>query len=402
MGAELEHLVGRALGVLDDALVRLVDGAHHLAHGVERSLAHARLGGLEGGLAQAEAVGVVDEGALGRLADGGAGVVLLRVGAQAHRGGQELLVVAVVVDNGHLVLGEGAGLVRADDLGAAEGLDGGQAADDGVALGHVGDADGEHDRDNGGKTLRYGRDGQGDGDHEAVENDLELKSARAQYLHGKDDDADAENQPGEDLAQLAELYLQRGLTLLGAGEGVGYLAHLGVHAGGGDDHGAAAVGDGGAHVAHVLAVAQGHVGRVLEVDYIDELVDRHALAGEGGLLYLKAGAVYYASVCGDGVAGLKVDDVAHYELGAGHDGYLPVAQNLAGRRGHGLQGFDSLFGLALLVHAEDGVDQDDDQDDDRVGDASDALLIDAGDGAYRRGDDEDYDHRIGHLCEEAL
>ena len=106
----------------------------------------------------------------------------------------------------------------------------------------------------------YGGDGQGDGDHEAVEDDLRTQPAGAQDLHGEDDDADAEDEPGEDLGQLAELYLQRGLALLGAGEGVGNLAHLGVHAGGGDDGGAAAVGDGGAHVAHVLAVAQGHVG----------------------------------------------------------------------------------------------------------------------------------------------
>ena len=43
--------------------------------------------------------------------------------------------------------------------------------------------------------------------------------------------------------------LQRGLALLGIGERVGDLAHLGVHAGGGDDDGAAAVYDRGTHVA---------------------------------------------------------------------------------------------------------------------------------------------------------
>ena len=42
-------------------------------------------------------------------------------------------------------------------------------ADDGVALGHVGHADGEHDGDHGGQTLGNGRHGQGDGDHEGVE-----------------------------------------------------------------------------------------------------------------------------------------------------------------------------------------------------------------------------------------
>ena len=73
IGAELEHFVRRALGVLDNALVGLVDRAHHLTHGVKGSLAHARLRGLEGGFTQAEAVGVVDQGAFGRLTDGDEG-----------------------------------------------------------------------------------------------------------------------------------------------------------------------------------------------------------------------------------------------------------------------------------------------------------------------------------------
>ena len=400
--AELENLVGRALGVLDYALRRLVDGAHHLAHGVEGCLAHPGLGLLERGLAEAEAVGVVDEGALCRLADGDAALVLLRVGTQAHCGGEELLVVAVVVDDGHLVLGEGAGLIRADDLGAAEGLDGGQAADYGVAPGHVRDAYREHHGDDRGQALGYGGDGQGDGYHEAVEHDVEVEPARAEYLHGEYDDADAEHEPGEDLGELAELDLQRGLTLLGARERVGDLAHLGLHAGGGDDHGAAAVDDGGAHVAHVLAVAEGHIGAVLEVDDVDELVDGDALAGEGGLLYLEAGAVEYAAVGGNGVARLKVDYVAHHELGAGHDAELAVAHDLAGGGGHGLQGLYGLFRLVFLIDAEHGVDYDDGHDDDDICKALALGAKDAGYGAYRRGGYEDDYHRVGHLREEAL
>ena len=39
--------------------------------------------------------------------------------------------------DGHLVGGQGAGLVRADDGGAAEGLHRGQRPDNGVLLGHT-------------------------------------------------------------------------------------------------------------------------------------------------------------------------------------------------------------------------------------------------------------------------
>ena len=370
--AELEHLVGSALGVLYDAVRGLVDGAHHLAHGVEGSLADARLRGLEAGLSEPEAVRVVDEGALGRLADGLSVIVLLRVGAEAHRRGEEGLVVAVVVDDGHLVLGERTGLVRAYDLGAAEGLDGGQAADYSVAPGHVGDAYREHDRDDGREPLGYGGDGQRDGDHEAVEHDVEVEPAGAQYLHREYDDADSEHEPGQYPGELAELYLQRGLPLLGAGEGVGYLAHLGVHAGGGYDGAAASVGDRGAHVAHILAVAEGHVGGVLE------------------------------AVCGDGVAGLEQHNVADDELRAGHDTYLAVAQNAARGGAHGLQSLYRLLGLALLIDPEYGVDEHDDEDDNRIGYALEPLLVDAGDGAYRGGDDKYDYHRVRHLGEEAF
>ena len=109
-----------------------------------------------------------------------------------------------------------------------------------------------------------------------------------------------------------------------------------------------------------------------------------------------------APVGGDGVAGLQQHHVAGHELRAGDDGDLAVAQHLAGGGAHRLQRLDGLFRLALLIDAEHGVDDDHDEDDDRIGDALDALLIDAGDGADGGGHDEDDDHGVRHLGEEAL
>ena len=45
-----------------------------------------------------------------------------------------------MLDDGHLVLGKGTGLVGADGLRAAESLDGRELADDCLALGHLGHA----------------------------------------------------------------------------------------------------------------------------------------------------------------------------------------------------------------------------------------------------------------------
>ena len=52
----------------------------------------------------------------------------------------------------HLVGGEGARLVGADDRGAAQGLHGGQGPDDGVLLGHAAGAQGQAGGDDGRQT----------------------------------------------------------------------------------------------------------------------------------------------------------------------------------------------------------------------------------------------------------
>ena len=69
----------------------------------------------------------------------------------------------------HLILGERAGLVGADDGGAAERLDRGQLADDGAAPGHARHADGERDGDGGRQPLGDRAHGERDRGHEHLE-----------------------------------------------------------------------------------------------------------------------------------------------------------------------------------------------------------------------------------------
>ena len=70
--------------------------------------------------------------------------------AQTHRedegGGED-------VRDGHVVGGESAGLVGADDVRAAQGLDGGQLAHHGVPLGHPHHAEGQGHRHHDGQAL---------------------------------------------------------------------------------------------------------------------------------------------------------------------------------------------------------------------------------------------------------
>ena len=406
MGAQADDDVGSALGELLVVAIDVLDhDGHHLAAGIERGLADARTLRVEVG--HAGLGGVVDEGALGGLAHGLALLgVVLGVGAQGHAC-KELVLVGgeLVLDDGHLVLGEGAGLIGADDLGAAEGLDGGHLADDGLATGHLGDAHGENDGHDGDQALGDGGDGQGHGDHEGVEHHGRVGAQLAEVandIHGEDDHADGEHELGQDAGKLVELHLERGELLLGAGERGGDLTHLGVHAGAHHDGTATAVHDGGAHVAHVLTVAQRHiVGALGEGDDVGVLLDRDGLAGKSGLLDLHGGALDHAAVRRHGVAGLKQDHVAGDELGARHMDHLAVADDLGLSRGHLLQRLEGLLGLGLLDHAEDGVQDDDGQDDGGVRPLGLALDEASDDGDGGRNEQHD-DHRVTHLLEEAL
>ena len=76
----------------------------------------------------------------------------------------------------HLVGGECSGLVRADDRGASEGLDGGQGAHDGVLLGHTTCSQSKAGGDDSGETLRNGSHSESDGNLEVVDGTLGKKA----------------------------------------------------------------------------------------------------------------------------------------------------------------------------------------------------------------------------------
>ena len=407
MGAQADHHVGRALGVLLILAVQgLDDHGHHLAARVERGLAHARVLGSQA--SEARLAGVVDERALSRLAHGLAQLLVpLGIGAQSHAG-QELLLRRgeLVLDDGHLVLGKGTGLVGADGLCAAKGLDGRELADDCLALGHLGHAKRQHDGHDGDQALGDGSDGERDGDHKGIEQGgrvgKNVAHAVADDIDAKDNDADDDNHDGEDAAELGKLHLQRRELFLGLGQGAGDLTHLGIHAGADHDGAAAAVHHGGAHVAHVLAVAERHVvGAGGELNHVGMLLDRHGLASECSLFDLHRGALEHAAVGRDGVARLEHDHIAGHELGARQVHELAVAQNLGLRRAHLLQCLESFLALGLLNHAQHRVDDNDEHDDGDVGKVR--LTLDhARECTDGGGNDQHDDHGVGHLLKEAL
>ena len=100
------------------------------------------------------------------------------------------------------------------------------------------------------------------------------------------------------------------------------------------------------------------------------------------------------------LAGFQQNDVAHDQIFTVDRHDLAVAQHAGGGCGHFLQGFDGLFGLAFLIHAQHGVDDNDGQDDDNVGKA---LAFDHGQNAADGGcGQQDQDHRIHQLVHKTL
>ncbi len=111
-----------------------------------------------------------------------------------------------MLDDGHLILGKGAGLVGADGLRAAEGLDGRKLADNRLALGHLGHAERKHDGHDGDQALGNGGDGERDRDHKGVEQGSrigkDVAHAVTDDVDAKDHDADDDHHDGEDAAEL--------------------------------------------------------------------------------------------------------------------------------------------------------------------------------------------------------
>ena len=314
--ASAYHHIGCAGSVLDVSASGLVDGRHHLSDGVKGYLTYARRLGFKIILGQTELCGVVYNGCLGGVALGyrlAAGQD--RVRAEGKGFGKELFIVAVVVYDSHFVLGERAGLVRADYLSASERFNSRQLAYNGVAAGHVGNTYRKHYGNDGGKSLGDRRNCKAHGYHKGVEDRLAGEvGVHTDEVYGKYNNAYAEHEEAQYFAELIELELERRLLILRLRQRIGDLAHLGLHTGGNYHGFGASVHGCRAHVYHVLAVAERHITVVGGVYGGCGLEHRYRFAGQRGFLALEAHAFDKAAVGGDGIAGFKHNDVSGYQL----------------------------------------------------------------------------------------
>lgn len=115
----------------------------------------------------------------------------------------------------HLVGGQCTRLVRADDVGAAQGLDTWQVANDSVAFGHFLGSKGKACGDDGGETFRDSSDGECDGNLEVINRSFQSSAMRrvgeVTVVNNPDEDADHGDDFGECVSKVVELALERGL-----------------------------------------------------------------------------------------------------------------------------------------------------------------------------------------------
>ena len=250
---------------------------------------------------------------------------------------------------------------------------------------------GEHDGRHGRQTLGDGSHGKAHGGHEH----LHQRTSVAE-TNDENDATHHEAHDGQHAAQLVEAHLHGRFHLGHRLYHSGYLAHLGVGPRSHHDAASTAVGDAARGKRHVHPVAYGGIA----LDGLGALLHGHRLARQRSLLHLQVDGLSEAQVGRDAVARLYLHDVSRHQLARLYDAALPIAHHLTARCGHALQGIERPLRLRLLHHADDGIGHEDDQDDERVGDAL-AIHIarDARDG---RRDEQHDNHEALELRHELL
>ena len=182
-----------------------MDGRHPLADGIKRRFVHAGQLFFQLRFGKPVPVRVIDQRAFRRFADCLA-FFQLGVRAQGHGGHQKSLIVAHMLDNRHLILRERTGLVRADDLRAAQRLYGGKLSDDRIVLRHLCHADGQKDRNDSGKALRNRSNRKGNSDHEGIEYG---SAAVSDQIDQENESTDQQNHNRQLPAEFLQLQLER-------------------------------------------------------------------------------------------------------------------------------------------------------------------------------------------------
>ncbi|KIH86937.1 hypothetical protein SPBR_08256 [Sporothrix brasiliensis 5110] len=298
-------------------------------------------------------------------------------------GGHGPLAANGTLGDDHLVLGQGASLVGADNGDGAERLDGAQRlAEDAVLAHHVG-TDGHAGGEGDGQALGHKGDGDGDGGHDEAGDGDPLGVVLAQPRGPDDDDQDDDghHDGADDGDKVEDLALQRRHARLGLVGEARNAAKDGAVARGHDDAGAGAGDAVGALQADAARL------QVVVVGGVDGGGQRHGLARQDGAVKLGVGRagrgtrgrrrrrhVDEAHVGRQFVAGLDHQHVAGHDLVGGDARDAAVAQHQRRVGEHGLDGAHDAGAGPVLPHVEEGLDGKDGSEDNGEGQVGDGRV----------------------------
>ena len=254
----------------------------------------------------------------------------------------------------HLGSGQGPGLVRADNGGRPEGLDGGEPLDQGMAGGHPAHRDGQGHRQGGGHSLGYQGHHDAEGEHEAVNQ----PSRGAGGAQPEDEDGQRYRHRRHLFGHPVDVPLQRAGDVRDLGGHLVNLAELSVGSGGERDRGGGSLDHRGAHEDQVGGVHSRRAGR----GCLRCAVHRGALAGEGDVVDGQVVRLDQASVAADIVARLKDEYVTPDDAASGNVGQGAFSPHSGRVRHQRLERLGGLLGRVLLKEPDRAVEHDHRQD----------------------------------------
>ena len=132
------------------------------------------------------------------------------------------------------------------------------------------------------------------------------------------------------------------------------------------------------------------------------LFGRNRFPCESGFFGFQPRAVEKPGVGGNEIPGFQTDDIAGDESGGVDHAFFPVADHAGMGRRQGFQRVQRFFGLALLIHPHDGVENHDQDDQRRFKQLAPILFrADDNEGDCRRSQQNE-DHNVLKLIEEPL
>ena len=285
--------------------------------------------------------------------------------------------------DGHLVTGQGTGLVAADHRGGAQGFHRRQAAHDGTAPRHALHAHGQGNGHGHRQALGHHGHHLADGDHEDVHEGQAAQEAKAQH-----DDEHGQGRRHQILAELGDAHLEGGLGLYRRGGEAGDLAYLRLQADG-HHHGATAPGrDMGAGIDHVVPVCQQGVFR----QGLHLLRHRQGLPRQRRLAGLEGRCLQEPGIGPHRVARSEDEEITRHQIPGLDHRLLAIPQNPHPQGRQTLQCRHGAFRPPLLEGADRRVDQHHDQDDHGIP----RLAENEG---QQGGDEQDVDERALELAE---